>query len=460
MDKQVHIIQKQVYELNITNHNRAVSKQNEIQEWNVQFLLPALSQKLDNLFTGDEVIMIDKLELDLGRLSKNMNGKIWIDKILDQIDEKINVMKNSSVPVQDLKIHRKDRQQFAVEQWIFFLIHGYLQDNSLFKDLSEVKKELTLLDEPRKKNLIRLLNELQDSFQAVYRLVVSCTSNELFFHINLIEPHLSRIDWINTWQSIELKTRQVDDELNSGNIFSVINERQKIIAGIMIQMMKSPGSHNLSSSHFRKMADEFSDACLSEKTEKKYDKTIETNTGETINRHENQNVNLSFKEIFVTSAGLCLVASYLPVFLKKLLLTDARFFTDETTQQHAIYLLHFLANSEEDVTEEKLIIPKLLCGWPLQMPCDNPYPITEKEITESDELLNAMIGHWAILKNTSPAGLQQTFLQRNGKLILEDERIVLQTEQQSLDVLLEQVPWNFHTIKLPWMNKPLLVEWY
>lgn len=461
MEKQVHIIQKQVYEINVAGYTNAINKQNEIQEWNLQFLLPVLSHKLDRLSTGDDIVTIEKMELDIGNISENINEKEWISKIMDQMDQEISFIKNNPTPLQKPMIYRKDRLKFAVEQWIFFLVHGYLQDNSLFKDLSQLKKELILIEETGKKDLLELLNGLQNSFQALYRIVVSCTSNELFFHLNLIEPHLSRIDWINAWQSIEFKTKQVHNEFSLNNTaFSITNERQKIITGIIAQLLKNSGSSHYSSSQFRKMADEFSDSFLSEKKKELSTKSMDVKTDMKIETLEKYDTEMPSKEMFVISAGLCLVSSFLPGFFKELLLTNGGIFNNETTQQHAIYLLHFLASEDEDATEDKLTIPKMLCGWPLQKACANPYPLSEKEIIESQELLKAMIGHWAILKNTSPAGLQQTFLQRNGKLLIEDEQFVLQVEQRSLDILLEQVPWNFHTIKLPWMKKPLIVEWY
>lgn len=461
MGKQVHIIKKQVYEINVAGYTKAINKQNEIQEWNLQFLLPALSHKLDSFSAGDEVVTIEKMELDIGNISENINEKEWVNKIMEQMDQEMSFIKSNTAPLQEPGIYRKDRLQFAIEQWIFFLVHGYLQDNNLFKDISGLKKELILIEEREKKDLVKSLNELQNSFQALYRIVVSCTSNELFFHLNLIEPHLSRIDWINTWQSIEFKTKQLYEELNlNDKAFSITNERQKIITGIIAQLLKTSGSSHYSPSQFRKMADEFSDSFLSERKKELSNKSVDVKSDMKMETLEEYDSEMPSKEMFVLSAGLCLAASFLPGFFKELLLTDGRIFNNETMQQHAIYLLHLLACEDEDATEDKLIIPKLLCGWPLQKACVNPYPLSEKEIIESQELLKAMIGHWTILKNTSPVGLQQTFLQRNGKLVIDDDRFLLQVEQRSLDVLLEQVPWNFHTIKLPWMKRPLIVEWY
>jgi len=123
-------------------------------------------------------------------------------------------------------------------------------------------------------------------------------------------------------------------------------------------------------------------------------------------------------------------------------------------------LLHYLVTYEEYPTEELLIFPKLLCGWPLQMPVINSFQITEQEKKECEDLLRSVIENWKALKNTSIKGLQESFLQRSGKLIEQNDQFVVQPEQQSIDLLLEFVPWTFRLIRLPWMKKAMQIDWY
>lgn len=80
-----------------------------------------------------------------------------------------------------------------------------------------------------------------------------------------------------------------------------------------------------------------------------------------------------------------------------------------------------------------------------------------------DSLLDAVIAHWTALGKTSRAGLRQTFLQREGRLASEygeggkHWRLVLKTGP--FDMLLDRLPWSFGTIKLPWMQEVLYVDW-
>jgi len=75
-------------------------------------------------------------------------------------------------------------------------------------------------------------------------------------------------------------------------------------------------------------------------------------------------------------------------------------------------------------------------------------------------LLQAVIGHWDALRNTTPDGLRGTFLTRPGKLSQRpDGDYLLQVESQSFDILLERLPWGIGVVKLPWMERMLWVEW-
>ena len=76
-----------------------------------------------------------------------------------------------------------------------------------------------------------------------------------------------------------------------------------------------------------------------------------------------------------------------------------------------------------------------------------------------NSLLQAMIDNWGALGNTSPQGLRQSFLQRQGRLLLKDDAWHLQVESQGFDMLLDRLPWSFKTIKYGWMQRVIHVDW-
>jgi hypothetical protein len=90
---------------------------------------------------------------------------------------------------------------------------------------------------------------------------------------------------------------------------------------------------------------------------------------------------------------------------------------------------------------------------------DTTVHLTTVEKNEAKELLLSVIEYWAILKDTSAEGLQQSFLQRNGKLLFDNNEWLLQVEQKPYDMLLQNLPWNITITKLPWMKHMLKTEW-
>jgi len=79
---------------------------------------------------------------------------------------------------------------------------------------------------------------------------------------------------------------------------------------------------------------------------------------------------------------------------------------------------------------------------------------------EARQLLESAVAHWAILKDTSAAGLQEAFLSRAGKISqTRNDDWLLQVEQRPFDMLIQQLPWSFKLIKLSWMTRLLRTEW-
>ncbi len=136
-------------------------------------------------------------------------------------------------------------------------------------------------------------------------------------------------------------------------------------------------------------------------------------------------------------------------------------FKDDLSREKAIRLLHFLATGEPAAAEYALTLPKVLCGAPLYWPLESEIVLTANELAEGVALLEAAIGHWSALKNTSPEGLREGFLQREGRLAREMGGWVLTVEQKAQDVLLGRLPygWGLGLIRLPWLAENLRIEW-
>ncbi|HEX7904859.1 MAG TPA: contractile injection system tape measure protein [Chitinophagaceae bacterium] len=170
-------------------------------------------------------------------------------------------------------------------------------------------------------------------------------------------------------------------------------------------------------------------------------------------------LSMSEREIIVENAGACLIAAYLPAFFKELGYVKNSRFKTKTHTIRAIYLLHYIVNGKTESPEYLLQLNKVLCEWNLTSSLPSRKRWRKSELQEADELLRSIVRNWSALKNTSIDGLRTNFLQRKGILTENDHYWSLKVEKKGVDVLLGSISWPFGLVKLPWMKKPLQVEW-
>lgn len=161
--------------------------------------------------------------------------------------------------------------------------------------------------------------------------------------------------------------------------------------------------------------------------------------------------------LYIENAGIVLLHPFLPRLFEALGITAE----DRLLQpERALCLLHFLATGQSIAPEYELVLPKILCGIPLETPVDSRIELSDAEKEEATALLEAVIHHWEILRDTSADGLRGTFLIRSGKVSLrKDDDWLLQVETKSYDILMDDLPWSISIIRLPWMHRMLWVEW-
>ncbi|MDR3705701.1 MAG: contractile injection system tape measure protein [Paludibacteraceae bacterium] len=163
--------------------------------------------------------------------------------------------------------------------------------------------------------------------------------------------------------------------------------------------------------------------------------------------------------IYIRNAGLVLAAPYLPELFKRFELTENGAFKNRETAERAIHLLQYMVNEQTVLPEFMLLLNKILCGIPTGIPIIRSIEISPKEAETIQQLLEAMIQNWKVIGNTSIKGFQESFLQREGSLQLRDGQWHLQVESRAYDMLLDQLPWSYTTIKYPWMNNVIYVQW-
>jgi hypothetical protein len=155
-------------------------------------------------------------------------------------------------------------------------------------------------------------------------------------------------------------------------------------------------------------------------------------------------------------AGLVLFAPYLRMLFDRGGVLDAagRIPADRLSRAYAL----LGALSDRDVAQPDPL-ERVLLGVPPGQPIDRA-PLDDELRTLTDGLVRAVIAQWGALGKTSPDGLREAFIRRDGDLILEPEGAArLRVLPGPFDMLLDRLPWSIALIRTPWMPGPLHVRW-
>ena len=166
--------------------------------------------------------------------------------------------------------------------------------------------------------------------------------------------------------------------------------------------------------------------------------------------------------IYIENAGLILLYPLMRIAFKMLgYTTPLKNFKDKASAFRAIHFLQYtVARQNKGVPEYMLALNKLLCGIPFSVAIDNDIVLTDKEKEMGDELIRQLIMQWPMVKNSSVEGFRNSFLVRNGSLVLEGKVWVLNVNEAGYDMVMQSYPWGLNLIKFQWMNDySLRAEW-
>ena len=492
-----HLIGKQVMELEVSSSKYAYTVQQAVSD----MVWGRLEREMDDLFDkivgSDEVVRLDSIEINLGEISLKKGGSdALVAYIVRQLEKKC------SAAIRQIYLQRQldasslgewaqmplPRYHFGL--WLHWLEHGVLPTYAISPNndwLPGILETLALED----KAIVQLQALLKDRPMALNRLVLQHEEKDLRSLVELYTGHPQNgllnfftevRQWIKRNPSIvkRLFFRDLETALWKSVFIQVILKRTKLeSAELMENLVRLPvmetitidfveGSigerkkyakvYPLLSKAFQKASPYRVEMMNKEPVAKEVVAQMETaEASQEIQDLENTD-SQAFPQ-FLANAGMVLLHPFLRKFFEKLGLLEGSVFMDFDSQCKAVLLLHFLATGEENIFDYGLVLPKFLCAMPANLPLDHTLKLSVSEKEEGIHLLQAVIDHWGALGSTSPDGLREGFLQREGKLSKEQTGWKLQVEQKALDVLLDRLPWNLSMVKLPWMKELLYVEW-
>ena len=161
----------------------------------------------------------------------------------------------------------------------------------------------------------------------------------------------------------------------------------------------------------------------------------------------------------VSDAGLVLLHPFIARMMVNLGLVKKGMFVSPLARIRAVHLLRDLTGSDEPHHNHNLLLEKVLCGLPIGYALPSEWKPTEKEKEEKEALLQAVCEYWRPLARSSTSALCSSFILRAGTLERFEDTWTIRVEGRTIDILMDDLPWELSIIILPWLEKPFAVEW-
>ena len=444
-------------------------------------LVPALSEIFDRQVPVDQVWWVDKLTIDLGLIHEKMSDREIAEKLIQQIKqsfENYRVAANGHLEKIPMEVAELDAM-------VFFLRNGYLPAGAL--DLDVVK----VFTENVANNFKGLTNAMERQIggsgsivrQVAQRIAWQFPEKGLlkFLEKYIRENSREGLGWlILFYEKIAIVNGRPATRLKElfwFVFFKIFFDKTLIQQGFgegffqeyFIEIIKVKGG-----SAFLKTASDTLPKEIQGLLEKIFlekekivavgkiqsEKKAEEGEEELEGDAEVETIE-TVEGIFCKNAGVVLLHPFLMRFFDSfsLLAEDRKTFQDKGKAEEAVHWLHYLATGMDDAPEQDLALAKFLCGLKIAAPVRRGRAFSKEEKEEAEAMLEAAIDHWKVLKNTSPDGLRDGFLQRQGRLTNKQNGSLLEMENKAQDILLGQLPWGMSVVRFPWMEAPLWVQW-
>ena len=505
-----HIIQKQVLEVEMENPADAFQFRNRLGEVYHEKILPQLEDLFDKIGTADKLIRIEKLEVDIGTVSSKDWEATLADKIISEVRQLLveqNVQWNKPVaaaqkaldsnlgkteslqtdlkyPINEIQLTQQSIKEFE-DVFLYFLQTGRLPwyvSNTI--DLQDLLKKLLFTEAIELLNgflknadsqlFIRLIYQVDESIldEMIAKLI---GQHQPIFYANFIQAKsilgeitssflinksaIKKIVYLPLFTAL-YNNEETDLAKRYGNKFIsiLIEDFPRLVSVFAASLNLIDGNSNTILKNLPELV-----AAATSTNEKPPVNKFQIQTDKKNQGQFNQKIiEQEAVEIYIDNAGLVLLNPFLLPLFNQIHLTVTDSFADDYARMKAVLLTQFLVNGMEVFEEQHLVLNKILCGIPIDEPIFMELEITDEEREEAADLLNQIIQLWTKNNNQvngTTEGLQQSFLQRPGKLIKKGDDWQLQVEQRAYDMLLSSLPWGIGIIKTSWMKGMLWVEW-
>ncbi len=454
--------------------------------------------------TEEELLRIDTLEIDLGRLTPYSLEQNFAARFREQFTKELAKKRNART----LEEHKAAKEYSSMDLFCNFMLHGTLPwwSNEAEVDIDAIIGELYhrwpeqlhaffneqrenqplwiraafQLNDRSKRLIISLFSSLKDAETQLLRLIASGKTDDVHFiepagFLDAVRGALLRHapEFIHNQDVAARMTSLFDTVVKEmfpdliGGLTDryraeliTIREVATTDAPVFDTVIKETSPDLIKS--FTKIpgmisSDVTTASVMAQTLAKKAGLTHTIDTG--FRSPESETEDSSEQRYVVRHSGIILLAPFFKKFFDACGLLDGSNWKHKEAQYQAAHLLRYLSTGSKTTPEYSLVLEKLCCGIAIEEPVPLDTGFLEYQLNEALALLASVIEHWKVLKNTSVDGLRETFLKRDGLVTRKNDAWLLQVERKTLDVLLESIPWGYSTVALPWNDTFIHVEW-
>jgi len=452
MKKNKHLIEKVFLEVNTNSMKVANALKNNINVFIKTELLVLIEQELDLLLSDEnEILQIEKLDISIDATllqNDSINDLELKEKIKNQLSQKLEFAKKQLTAN---KINSENNQILSLAEkktntLIYYLTNGVMpwwvanNDDTIFNDQDLV----SLINS---ENFKQQFQNILDKTIVQKRLINQFSNNQLCQIISTLTARKNR-----------LQDNKIISNLNQENNFQL----KEIFWTSVFKYLKDKNSTLIRDFYFKNVKKfelwslPFEEFIISIKQFIPYNNNDDIAIISTTKK-ESEYISELQKGFYIQNAGLIIIHPFIKDLFKNCnLIKEGNTIIDK---ELAVHILHYVATKKEQDYEHAMVFEKFLCGIPVQQPIQREIKIDDSHKKQVEEMLQSVLQHWNALKSTSTDLLRNEFLQREGKLDIQDNNPRLFIEKKTQDLLLEKMPWNISVVKIPWIEKIIYTDW-
>ncbi len=489
----MHLLQRHNFDIQCSSQEIGKEVQGQLSALLEKEFYPKLEILLNQYSYPNHTWNIDLVELQLPKISRKNWKNELIQKSLQQIE---NYLRDHSpiIPTQynDEIIAMNSfvpNKQHAALLFFHFLKTGVLSENTIARDLDKIVNEIEItaiflkqligIFEEEPICIMRWIFSAPDSFKK--KVMESISGFPLMFKAFLEEVLLSEkmasVEIKQFWRRFQGNTALALQWIELIQWFSHLYRRGNVKDRILKEFVKfSKEFWEISVMELTVFSKSMALILKEEKTLEDYEMELFFQTfSQSISSNKKDNLpdavpvetelpkseaTVSEEGLYINNAGLVILHPFLKTLFEQLELCENGIWKNKKSQHKAVLLTQYLTIGKKKIQENDLILNKILCGLPVEDVINTKLRITAEEKERCHSLLKAVLEYWKTMSSSSVEALQETFLQREGKLEAERENTYeLWVEEKGYDILLAQLPWGIGMIKTPWMENYLTCHW-